>query len=57
MKLIKLENYTITIEPEALLIKTFKAVWDRDTSTDKNKALQELGFIYFFVILKVIICI
>lgn len=48
MKLIKLENYTITIEPEALLIKTFKAVWDRDTSTDKNKALQELGFIYFF---------
>lgn len=47
MKLIKFENHTITIEPEALLISAFKTIWNRDTSEGKNKALQEFGYMYF----------
>lgn len=48
MKLFKYEGYQITIEPEALLLKPFKVIWDRDRSKNKNKALTELGYIYFF---------
>ena len=47
IKLFKFEGYTVTIEPEALLLSPFKAIWDRDKSKDKNLAMQELGFIYF----------
>lgn len=48
MKLFKYEGYKITIEPEALLLKPFKALWKRDRSLTKEKAMMELGFIYFF---------
>jgi len=47
MKLVKFENYKLTISEEALFIKSFAALWDRDKSVDKSKALSELGFIYF----------
>ena len=49
MRLVKLENYNLVIEPEALFIKVFKKLWDRDRSQSKNKAKQELGIIYFLV--------
>lgn len=48
MKLFKYEGYKITISEEALLLKPFKAIWKRDRSQNKEKALMELGFIYFF---------
>lgn len=48
MKLFKLEAYELKVEPEALLIKPFKKIWTRDRSETKQKALMELGFIYFF---------
>lgn len=48
IKLFKFDSYTVTVEPEALLLTPFKAIWDRDKSKDKHKALQELGYIYFF---------
>ena len=48
MKLFKYEGYKITISEEALLLKPFKAIWKRDKSLNKEKALSELGFIYFF---------
>lgn len=48
MKLFKYDNFRIVISEEALILKPFKAIWDRDRSSGKNKALQELGFIYFF---------
>ena len=48
MKLFKYEGYKITVEPEALLLKPFKALWKRDRSLTKDKAMMELGFIYFF---------
>lgn len=48
IKLFKYEGYKITIEPEALLLKPFKKIWQRDRSQSKEKAMMELGFIYFY---------
>lgn len=47
MKLFKYEGYKITISEEALLLKPFKEIWQRDKSKNKDRALQELGYIYF----------
>lgn len=48
MKLFKYESYEVTVEPEALLLKPFKVLWVRDRSKSKEKAIRELGFVYFF---------
>lgn len=48
MRLFKYEGYKLTVDPEALLLEPFKKIWKRDKSTTKDKAMQELGFIYFF---------
>ena len=47
MKLFKFENFQLTITEEALLIKAFRDLWERDLSKDKNQAKLELGIIYF----------
>lgn len=47
MKLFKYEQYKITISEEAFALKPFKQIWIRDKSQDKERALVELGFIYF----------
>ena len=47
MKLFKYEGYKITISEEALALIPFKKIWTRDRSTNKNRAISELGFIYF----------
>ena len=49
MRLLKYEGYTLTIEPEALTIKSIKNLWNRDKSKNKERALSELGYIYFMV--------
>lgn len=48
MKLFRYEGYKITISEEALLLKPFRRIWMRDKTENKDKALMELGFIYFF---------
>ena len=48
MKLFKYEGFKVTISEEALLLKKFKIIWDRDKTKSKATALQELGFIYFY---------
>lgn len=48
MKLFKYEGYKITVDPEAMLLKPFKKIWNRDKTASKDKAMMELGFIYFF---------
>ena len=48
MKLFKYEGYRIVISEEALLLKPFKKIWDRDKTKNKEKAYMELGFIYFY---------
>lgn len=47
MRLFKYEGYRIVISEEALLLKPFKAIWKRDKSANKEKALMELGYCYF----------
>lgn len=47
MKLFKYEGYKITIAEEALCLKPFKKIWNRDRSQSKDKAIMELGYIYF----------
>lgn len=49
MRLMKFEGYTLTIEPEALVIKSIRALWNRDKTQSKERALAELGYIYFMV--------
>lgn len=48
VKLFKYEGYNLTISEEALILKPFKTLWDRDKTANKGKAIAELGFIYFF---------
>lgn len=36
------------VAPEALTLKPFKKLWDRDKSKSKDTALQELSFVYFY---------
>ena len=47
MKLFRYEGYNLNISEEALLLKPFRVLWDRDKTKDKTNALMELGYIYF----------
>lgn len=48
MKLFKYEGYEVRVAPEALTLKPFKKLWDRDKSKTKDKAIMELSFLYFY---------
>ena len=48
MKLFKYEGYEVRVAPEALTLKPFKKIWDRDKSKGKDKAMEELSFLYFY---------
>lgn len=48
MKLFKYEGYEVRVAPEALTLKPFKKLWTRDKSKDKEKAMMELSFLYFY---------
>lgn len=48
MRLFKYEGYEVRVAPEALTLKPFKKLWDRDKSKTKDNALQELSFLYFY---------
>jgi len=39
MKLFQYKDYNVVISEEALLLKPFKKIWDRDKSKVKNKAM------------------
>ena len=47
MKLFRYEGYKLHISEEAFVLKPFKELWNRDKSKNKDKASQELGYIYF----------
>lgn len=44
--LITLEKNVLTIAPEALLVQEFKEIWQRDKTKSKDRALQELAYVY-----------
>lgn len=48
LKLFKYEGYKVTVSEEALLLKPFKLIWNRDRTQSKERALSELAYIYFF---------
>lgn len=48
MKLFKYEGYEVKVAPEALTLTPFKKLWNRDKSKSKEKATQELAFLYFY---------
>lgn len=43
----KYEGYRVVVSPEALFIKPFRNIWKRDRSENKERAMNELAFIYF----------
>ena len=47
MKLFDIDNNKVIIHPEALLIQSFKLLWDRDKSKDKSAAMKEIAYVYF----------
>jgi len=47
MKLFNLNNFKVEIEPEALLLAPFSAIWERDKSSTKKYALNELSYVWF----------
>ena len=47
MKLFKYEGFEVRVAPEALTLKPFKKIWDRDKGKSKERALSELAFLYF----------
>lgn len=48
MNLFKYEGYEVKVAPEALTLKPFKKLWNRDKSKAKEQATQELSFLYFY---------
>lgn len=48
MKLFKYEGYEVRVAPEALALRPFKKLWDRDKSKTKEKATNEFAFLYFY---------
>lgn len=47
MRLFKYEGYTLNISEEALCLKPFRAIWTRDKTEKKERAIMELGYCYF----------
>lgn len=49
MKLFKYEGYKIEISEEAFALKVFRQIWNRDRTVNKEKAISELGYVYFMI--------
>lgn len=47
MKLFKYEAYKVVISEEALALKPFKQLWNRDRTASKDRAISELAYVYF----------
>lgn len=47
VRLFKYSGYTVSVEPEAIMLAPFKVIWDRDSSANKSLAMQEFAYIYF----------
>ena len=49
MKLFRYEGYKVVISEEAFALKVFRQIWNRDRSVNKDKAIMELGYVYFMI--------
>lgn len=48
MKLFEMKNWELTVSEEAYGITPFKKILERDKSKEKEKAMKEMLFIYFY---------
>lgn len=49
MNLINIENYELNVNPNILLIRPFRKLWNSDRSKAKEKFYQQLSYLYFMV--------
>lgn len=49
MKLIKIENFQLTIADEALLVKPIRKLWNQDRSASKELFYKQMSYLYFMV--------
>lgn len=49
MKLIKIENFQLSIADEALLIKPIRKLWNQDRSASKEQFYKQMSYLYFMV--------
>ena len=47
MRLIKFEDYQLTIADEALLVRPIREIYNKDKSTKKEKFFQQMSILYF----------
>ena len=47
MKLFRYEGYKVVISEEAFALKVFRQIWNGERSVNKDKAIMELGYVYF----------
>jgi hypothetical protein len=47
MNLLTIEHNRVAVSPEALTIKAFKDIWERDNSRNKDVAVAELSFVFY----------
>lgn len=52
MKLFELSNWNVIISEEAHMLKPFKVIIDKDKSKNKEVALKELAFLWFYTDIK-----
>lgn len=48
MQLFDYVNHDVTFSPQALELKPFRDLWDRDKSKDKRVAIAQLAFVYYY---------
>lgn len=49
MKLIKIENFQLTIADEALLVKPIRKLWNQDRSASKEQFYKQMSYLYFMI--------
>jgi hypothetical protein len=47
MNVFEVKNFVVTFSPQALMLKPFKEIWLNDKSKDKEKAVQELSYVFY----------
>lgn len=47
MRLIQVENFELSVTPEALLIRPIRRLWNADRSERKEKFYQQMSYLYF----------
>jgi len=52
MKLFELSNWNVIISEESYMLKPFKVIIDKDKSKNKEVALKELAFLWFYTDIK-----